>query len=262
MPHSFDPARCAEFLNDARLSRVPFENIPEAFSPLNVEEAYIAQAAYNLARHGAGAKPAGLKIATTTRVMQALVGIDHPCHGRIFASEVHESGAEIDSGRWVALKLECEIALRLDAEIPAGSGHTAASVRAFAAAAMPAFELLDDRRSDYRQLKATSLIADNCWNDVVVLGPETPLSGGRGLAGLTGRLNNGSSGNSGSLEGLSDDPFEALAWLANTAGAREPVLRKGMIVITGSIIPTQPVLAGQTYRFEIGGLGSVEMTGR
>ena len=52
----------------------------------------------------------------------------------------------------------------------------------------------------------------------------------------------------------------ALAWLANLAAGRNRPLEAGMVVITGSLIPTLPIEPGQCFVFEIEGLGNVEMT--
>ena len=61
---------------------------------------------------------AGLKIATTTRIMQELMGIDHPCGGMIFARRIHASGSAIPRKDFVNLVIECELAVRLGRDMP------------------------------------------------------------------------------------------------------------------------------------------------
>jgi 2-keto-4-pentenoate hydratase len=51
---------------------------------------------------------AGRKIATT-KVMQQLMGIDHPCGGLIFASRIHRP-ATIRKADYVNVRIECELA--------------------------------------------------------------------------------------------------------------------------------------------------------
>ena len=67
---------------------------------------------------------------------------------------------------------------------------------------------------------------------------------------------------------LSPDPYflvssekslEALAWIADLTAKRGGGLRRGMIVMTGSLIPTKPIAAGQVARFEVAGLGEVRL---
>jgi 2-keto-4-pentenoate hydratase len=122
---------------------------------------------------------------------------------------------------------------------------------------MPAFELIEDRHAVYKRTSALSLIADNAWNAGVVLGPPLALEGHDDLDRLAGHLTiNGVPAGT----GRTDDPLGALAWIADLAAARGQPLAKGMVVITGSIIPTLPIAAGDTFRFDIEGLGAVELS--
>ena len=77
------------------------------------------------------------------------------------------------------------------------------------------------------------------------------------LNDLEGRLivNNSAKG-----DGRTDDPMGALAWLANLAADRGRPLEAGMVVITGSVIPTVPIAAGERFAFEIEGLGRTELS--
>jgi 2-keto-4-pentenoate hydratase len=125
---------------------------------------------------------------------------------------------------------------------------------AFAVAgAMPAFELIEDRGADYAESEATSLIVENCWNGGAVIGapelvPMTDLVGIRGLLAINGKTIG---------EDRAEDPRATLAWLANHLAERRRDLKAGMVVITGSLIPTVSVSPGDRAVFEAGGLGEV-----
>ena len=54
-------------------------------------------------------------------------------------------------------------------------------------------------------------------------------------------------------------PFEALAWLANTLASRGQGLSANDIVLTGSIVETHWVDAGDHIKVSIGGLGDAEV---
>ena len=56
-------------------------------------------------------------------------------------------------------------------------------------------------------------------------------------------------------EGKSEDPFATLAWLANLLAERERDLKAGMVVITGSLIPTFSISPGDRCVFTVDGLG-------
>jgi len=252
----FDPQAAARYLFDAHRARAAYRNLPPEIAPTTLAEAYAAQAALAPLLEPQLGPVAGLKIATTTKVMQELMGIDHPCGGRIFVRRIHSSPARIRLADHVHLMIECELALRLGRDLAAAPA-TAESVKPAVAAAMPAFELIEDRNADYKATNALSLIADNCWNGGIVLGAEAPLSPDRPLVGTLGRLaiNGGAP-----REGRTEDPFATLAWIANLARAHGLPLTAGMVVITGSVIPTLPIAAGDRFVFSLDGLGSAELT--
>jgi 2-keto-4-pentenoate hydratase len=85
----------AQWMWQARQRRLPYRNLPDDLRPASIAEAYAAQEVYcHLAEPTYGAV-AGAKIATTTKVMQQLMGIDHPCGGAIFSRTIHRSPATL-----------------------------------------------------------------------------------------------------------------------------------------------------------------------
>jgi 2-keto-4-pentenoate hydratase len=52
-------------------------------------------------------------------------------------------------------------------------------------------------------------------------------------------------------------PLNALAWLANSLAGAGLALEPGMIVMTGSLVPTQFVQAGDAVRYELEGFGEI-----
>ena len=246
----------AQWMWDARQRRLPYRNLPDELRPASIAEAYAAQEAYyRLAEPTYGAV-AGAKIATTTKVMQALMGIDHPCGGAIFSRAIHRSPAKLRAAEFVNLRIESEIALVLGADLPAaGAPWTRERVGPAVAAALPAFELIEDRHADYATTQALSLIVENCWNGGIVIGAPKPvpldaLVGIKGRLTLDGRIVG---------EGAAEDPCATLAWLADHLAERGRDLKAGMIVITGSLIPTVSIAPGQRAEFTVEGLGEVAM---
>jgi 2-keto-4-pentenoate hydratase len=257
MVAAFNPEAVARHIDATHARRAVYANLPPDMAPTTVADAYAAQHALAqlLAPRLGGI--AGLKIATTTRVMQELMGIDHPCGGIIFAANVHASPAQIQLADHVHLMIECELAVRLGSPLPSSSTpYTAETVRPAVSAVMPAFELIDDRHADYKSANALSLIADNCWNAGVVLGAQTALEPTLSLSRIAGTVEiNGQSRGT----GMTDDPLGALAWLANLAAGLGQPLESGMIVITGSVIPTLPIERTDQFAFRLEGLGTVEL---
>ncbi len=255
---SFDPAAAARYIADAHVNRTPFDNVPEPIAPRTIEEAYAAQEALRDLWTPLYGPVGGLKIATTTKVMQALMGIDHPCGGVIYSKRIHASPATIRLADYMHVVMECELAVRVGRTFePRATPYTAEEARAGVAEVMAAFELIEDRNADYKKSKATALICDNAWNAGIVLGAPKKVAPDLDLNGLQGRLTTGS----GHHAGKTDDPMGALAWIANLAASRGKPLAAGQVVITGSLIPTLPIAPGETFAFEIDGVGSVSAAG-
>lgn len=255
---TFDPVKAANFIDQAHRNRDAYANLPVSLAPRTVDEAYAAQEALAKIWEKERGPVAGLKIATTTRVMQELMGIDHPCGGIIFAKRVHASPAAIAKSAFDNMVVECELAVRIGRDLPAADEpYDRGSVRRAVSAVMPAFELIEDRRAVYKETKALSLIADNAWNGGIVLGAEVVPPADLDLNGLTGSL---AINDAAPRTGKTDDPMGALAWIANLAASRGRPLKAGMVVITGSVIPTLPINPGETFTFTLASFGSVSMT--
>ena len=207
---------------------------------------------------------AGYKIALTTSVMQQMVGFHMPIAGVILAQTIHASPVTVRRTDYVRLGVECEIAVQLAKDLPAAQApyHRDQVVEAVAAI-VPAFELVDDRQADYTQLAAhvLTLIADNAWNAGIVLG--TPLRDWRhvDLAAVRGVMRiHGTVVGEGYGRDVMGHPMEALLWLVNMLAQQGKSLTQGMIVMTGSLVATKFVDAGDTVGLSVDGLGEVQLS--
>ncbi len=246
----------ARWMWDAHRQRLPYRNLPDELRPVSIAEAYAAQEAYYRLAEPVYGPVAGAKIATTTKVMQQLMGITHPCGGAIFARTIHASPARLRTADFVNLRIESEIALKLGGDLPAsGAPWTRETVAPAVAGAMPAFELIEDRHADYAHTEAASLIVENCWNGGVVIGAPKAVAVAD-LVGIAGRLTiDGRTAGA----GMAEDPYATLAWLANHLAERGRDLKTGMVVITGSLIATVSIASGQRAVFAVDGLGEIAM---
>jgi 2-keto-4-pentenoate hydratase len=246
----------AQHMWDARRARQKYGNLPKDLHPGSIAEAYQAQEVYYRLAEPVYGPVGGVKVATTTKVMQELMGITHPCGGAIFSKTIHASPARIAKTDFVNLRVESEIALELGADMPAAKAPwTAESVVPFVAGAMPAYELIEDRNAVYTETNAVSMIVENCWNGGVVIGAPKPVTA-KDIVGVSGRqtLNGKPIG-----EGKAENPFATLAWLANLLAERGRDLKAGMVVITGSLIPTFSISVGDRAVFTVDGLGEAVM---
>lgn len=235
---------------------VPFAR---QYGATDLEGAYAIQAAYLKRLDATHGRRVGYKIGLTSKRMQEMCGVDHPNSGVVFESRLHASGATLSLSKLLHLGIEFECCARLGTSLaPRGKPYTMDEVAAAVEAVCPAFEVIDDRNSDY-PLDLLSLVADNSWNEGNVLGefraswPD--LATARSILECDGKVIDRGVGRD-----VLSHPFEPLRWLANHLNARGETLKKGEIVLTGSWVTTRFPKAGERYRHTIEGVGSVEVS--
>ena len=255
--------QAATRLLQAHQGRERFAPLPAELAPRSAEDAYAIQDAYVALRaHQLGAI-AGYKVALSSKEMQRFVGVDAPQAGVLLESTVHPSPARVRAADYVRLIVEFELAVQLAVDLPAADApfsrsRIAASVRSV----MPAIELADDRNADYQELARHpfELIADNAWSEGAVLGmPVTEwkyldLAKVRGVATI-----NGESVGEGVGAAAMGHPLDSVAWVANHLAKHGRGLVFRDVVITGSIITSKAVKAGDVVRFAVEGLGHAEL---
>jgi 2-keto-4-pentenoate hydratase len=256
---ALDPRQKAERIAALFRERRQIDILPPELLPADLDEAYAIRAVFEEIERARGrGEVVGYKIGLTTPIMQKLCGVNEPCYGAIFATEVHQRRAELPARNYCRLGIETEIAVRLGEDLP--QGGSADRVAAAVESCMAAIEVLEDLRHDYKRLSAAAMVAGNVWNAGVVLGP--PFSDWRGLdlAKLTARLTiNGREIGHGQGGDVMGNPLNALAWLADKLASAGTPLKRGMIVMTGSMVPIQFPAAGDHAIVEVEGLGTAEL---
>lgn len=256
-------ARAARLLFDAHQARSRFAPLPFELAPRVPEDAYYIQDAYVALRAGKLGAIAGYKVALSSAEMQRYVGVSTPMAGVMLESTLHRSPARVRAADYVHLIVEFEIAVRMAADLAAADApFDRAKVARCVGAVMPAIELADDRNADYADLvrHPLELVADNCWNEGAVLGVpiddwrRLDLAAVRGVARI-----NGETVGEGAGAAAMGHPLDAVAWVANHLAAHGRSLVFRDVVITGSIITTKTVRAGDLVKFSVDGLGEAEL---
>ncbi len=252
--------KAAEMLMVEHGSGAKFKPFATAFGIANVADAYAVQREYvRLQVKARGAAPVGYKIGLTSKRMQDMCGINSPIAGVVLADRVHASGASLKASAYGRLGVEFEIAVRLKRDlVPNGDELALAEVAAAVDAVCPAIEIVDDRGADYRALDVLSLIADNSWNAGIVLGEfvrDWPELGT--IEGVVAA--DGDAIDRGSGRDVLGHPFHPVAWLATHLAEQGAGLRAGDIVMTGSLVTTKFPDRPLAYRFDVTGLGAVEL---
>ncbi len=235
-----------------------------ALLPESINEAYEIQVAFQGALKREYGDVAGYKIAYTTTALQQASGISEPVAGLILANNVRHSPAVLNSADFLQPGIECEVGVRLGADLPAsGAPYDRDRVSEAVEAVMTAFEVVDNRRTQGQdtQTQLLTTISSNILNAGVVLGDAVSDWRGIHLAGCRGYMEiNGELVGEGMGSDVMGHPLEPLSWLANALAAHGQELKAGMVVITGSIVPPKWLSAGDSALIEIEGLGKAELS--
>jgi 2-keto-4-pentenoate hydratase len=179
-----------------------------------------------------------------------------PIYGQLLAGMVVAEGEPIVAADLFKPEVEGEIAFLLDRPLQ-GPGVTVADVLAATRAVLPAIEIIAGRLSS-ADLAVADFVADNAFSARVVLG-GTPLP----VDGLDLRLlgmvqsSGGEVVATGAGARVLGHPAKAVAWLADALAVRGRRLEAGAFVLSGSLAPAVPALAGDAFTVEIDRLGAV-----
>jgi 2-keto-4-pentenoate hydratase len=263
-PRKLSRARgAAKWLLEAHRRRERFGPMPPELAPRTSDEAYLIQDDFVALRADDLGPVVGYKIALTTPQMRKMMGMDSPQAGAMLESTIRRSPASVRAADYVNPIVEFEIAVEIAEDLPAADApFSRERVAQAVGAVMPAFEILDDRGADYAEVakRPLELAADNAWNEGAVLGEPVrdwrsiDLGAVRGVASLNGKVLG---------EGRGSDamghPLDAVAWLAGHLAASGRGLLRSEVVITGSLVKTQRVKAGDVLNFTVEKLGKVEL---
>jgi 2-keto-4-pentenoate hydratase len=253
----------ARRLFEAHERRERFVPLPKGLGPQTPEEAYAIQDEFVALRAQKLGGIAGYKIALSSPEMQRFVGVDQPQAGCMLESTLRPSEATVRASDYGRLLVEFEIAFRLAEDLPAADApYSRERVAQAVGEAMAAIEVADDRNADYAQLARhpLELIADNSWNEGAVLGEPVrdwksiDLCAVRGVATI-----NGEKAGEGVGAAAMGHPLDSLAWVANHLAKHHRGLLRGDVVITGSLITSKFVKAGDRIAFEVDQLGKAEL---
>jgi 2-oxo-3-hexenedioate decarboxylase/2-keto-4-pentenoate hydratase len=250
----------AALLLENRLAPAAFAGLPDGLRPPDLSTAYAIQARLHprLARAGWG-RIGGWKIGCTTPVMQAYLGIAHPCAGGMTEATVFDGSGDMSVRAMRRPGVECEIGVRIARDLAAGEAERGALLDAIEGV-VAAIEIVDDRYADFGALGAPTLIADDFFHAGAVLGRPAPGWRDVDLMTVEGTLSlDGIAVDGGRGDAIMGHPLEALAWLAADLGRRGMALRRGDRVMLGSVVKTRWVPRGTRVGVDFGPLGRAEV---
>lgn len=221
---------------------------------LTIEDAY-AISLDTLARRTAdGEKVVGKKIGVTSKAVQDMLGVHQPDFGFLTDRMWIEGDISVADTGLIQPRAEAEIAFILRASLN-GPGVTEADVLAATESIAPCFEIVDSRIADWR-IGIVDTVADNASCGVFVLGDARVDPRGLDLPGLKVTVRkNGLPLSEGFGSAVQGSPLTAVAWLANTLGRYGVSLDAGDVILSGSLVPLEPAVAGDVFAMTLEGVG-------
>jgi 2-oxopent-4-enoate/cis-2-oxohex-4-enoate hydratase len=238
----------------------------EAVSPLtsrgfdiSIEDAYHISLRMLQNRLDAGERIIGKKIGVTSKAVQNMLNVHQPDFGYLTDAMVYNSGEAMPiSQRLMQPRAEGEIAFILKKDLT-GPGVTNADVLAATECVMPCFEIVDSRIQDWK-IAIQDTVADNASCGLFVLGDQavSPRQVDLVTCGMVVEKN-GQIISTGAGAAASGSPVNCVAWLANTLGQFGISLKAGEVILSGSLVPLEPVKAGDFMQVSIGGMGTASV---
>ncbi|MGO1500070.1 MAG: 2-oxopent-4-enoate hydratase [Marinobacter sp.] len=250
---------CGDELFQAMLDRKQVGPLTDRFSDISIEDAYAISGRVLERRIESGARVIGKKIGLTSKAVQNMLKVGQPDFGYLTDDMAFNQGEEICiSERLIQPKAEGEVAFILKKNLM-GPGLTAADILAATDCVLPCFEVVDSRIENW-QIKIEDTVADNASCGVFLLGDRAvdPRKVDLATCGMVVEKN-GSIISTGAGAAALSSPVNCVTWLANTLGRFGTPLKAGEVILSGSLVPLEPVEAGDFMSMSIGGIGGASV---
>ncbi len=245
-------------LQEAHASGRPIPQLSRTYPGMTLEEAYAVQRLWADALIQNGARRVGTKIGLTSRAMQMASKMDEPDYGFLMDDMIYNDGARIPAARFMAPRLEVELAFVMGQDLEGPAARVPDVMRAVEFVT-PALEIIDYRTETPRQIVDT--IADNAAAAAMVVGGRTvrPFDVDIRWVGAT-LSKNGTIEESGVSAAVMGHPAAGVAWLANKLHPLGGKLKAGEIVLAGSFTRPVSVAAGDVIHADFGPLGAIAVS--
>lgn len=223
-----------------------------------VDTAYAIQDINTQRALNQGRRLVGKKIGLTSFAVQKQLGVDSPDFGMLFEDTAFQDGQTIPFQKLIQPKVEAEIALVLKSSLNQ-SQHSVADIIAATDYAVTAIEVVDSRIENWK-ISLLDTVADNASSAAFVLGSQKVNLAEVDLVNCRMQMTRADEVVSeGQGKACLDNPLNAAVWLADEMVRRGRPLKAGDIVLTGALGPMVAVQAGDEFKVEIEGLGSVSV---
>lgn len=231
--------------------------ISKEYPELDIKDAYKIQMLNVNKRLSAGYKITGKKIGLTSLAMQQFVGVDQPDYGHLFDFMEVKNNA-LERKAFLNPKVEGEIAFVLKNDLQ-GPDITAKDVMEATDYVVASIEVVDSRIKDWK-INIIDTIADNASSAMYVLGDKRVDPRSIDLKTVSMDLyRNGEKVYSGVGADVLGDPAISVAWLINKLWEYGVALKKGEVVLSGSVTSALAADAGDEFKIVFSDLGEVPL---
>lgn len=251
-------------LDHAEKTRTQLRHFSAAYPQMTIEDGYAIQREWVKIKLSEGHVIKGRKIGLTSRAMQRASEIDEPDYAPLLDSMFIEGGRDIPADRFIAPRVEVELAFILNEPLR-GPGVTLFDVLDATAYVTPAVEIIDARIEQFdRETKAPrkvfDTISDFAANAGVVTGgrPVRPMDVDLRWVGAL-LYKNGAVEESGLSAAVLNHPATGVAWLANKIAPYGEGLNAHDVILSGSFTAPIPARAGDTFHVDYGPLGGIAL---
>ena len=248
---------------EAERTKQPTKQISQLHPQFTIEDAYAIQAAGIRLHEAAGRVVRARKIGLTSKVMQDAVGVNEPDSGVIYDDMFYGPGDTVPFDRFIAPRIEVELAFVLAAEL-SGADCELEDVLEATSYVTPAIEILDTRiqmkdpdTGSTRTIVDT--VADNAADAGIIVAPqrfdvhEIDIPWVAAVLRRNGRIEE-----SGVAAAVLDHPGRSVAWLAQRLHGLGVALQPGELVLAGSFTRPLWVERGDLFVADYGALGTLE----
>jgi len=236
-------------------NRTTIAPLTETHPAITVDDAYRISLRLLENRLAKGEKVIGKKIGVTSQAVMDMLNVHQPDFGFMTDAMRHDGDMPI-SQLLIQPRAEGELAFILKKDL-VGPSVTMADVIAATEAIVPCFEVVDSRIHDWK-IKIQDTVSDNASCGLFTINESAAINpDGLDLSTCVMTVTkNGKETSRGLGSAAMGNPAICVAWLANTLGEFGIKLNAGDVILSGSLVPLEPVRAGDSMTVSVEGIGA------